>query len=101
MALEMSYTKYGLTTSKGYIVITSLSYFKGLNSPHIQVGDEKNTSAQIAIYASKEERDANGEPLDVMNVDFDMKLTSTAKNPLIQAYEHMKTLDMFKEAEDK
>ena len=99
MALEMAISKYGFTANNGYHVIDFVGYHKRLVTPTVN-NDENTGSISVVSYADKDARDAKSEPMKVANYHFPMETGSDAKNPVIQAYTYLKTLDEFKDATD-
>ncbi len=99
MALEKEISKYGFTANNGYHVIDFVGYHKRLVTPTVN-NDEDTGSITVVSYADKDARDAKTEPMKVANYHFAMDTGSDAKNPVIQAYTYLKTLDEFKDAKD-
>ena len=102
MALEQSVTsKYGITCSKGYIVVNGVMYDKGLLSPTNPVadGENNNSTISVVVYADKAARDNNDQHIDQLSVRFKMDIAA-GDNAILQAYAHLKTLDEYKDAKD-
>jgi len=99
MALQMSFTKYGLTAAKSYAVITSITYNKEINGPSASV-EGTDTVINVCIYADKDARDNKKEVMEYKSYNFDLDTKKDAKDILTQGYEHLKTLDEYKDASD-
>lgn len=99
MALELSISKYGLTASKGYAVITSMTYNKEIIQPSASV-EGTDTVISVCLFADKAARDSGKEAMEYKSYNFDLDIKKDAKDALTQGYEYLKTLDEYKDASD-
>lgn len=83
MALELSYTSsHGVTASKAYHRIFKIVY---------NVRKSTSATAYAEVFYNSAARTSNYAPIDVVEFEFAMDVSSKAKEPVTQAYNSLKT----------
>ena len=122
MALQGKYNFKGIELAEAYVKINHVNYYSSQFSNEVvktpEVLNEDGTvktpaefetvvtktdkaNYSASVYSSKSERDTNyNNIIDTIHGEFDMKVTNTAKNGVIQAYEAVKALEDYKDYTD-
>jgi hypothetical protein len=83
MALELSFTSsHGVVASKAYHRIYKIVY---------NVRKSTTATAYAEVYYNDSARTSNYAPIDVVQFDFVMDVKGSAKEPVTQAYNSLKT----------
>jgi hypothetical protein len=83
MALELSFTSsHGVVASKAYHRIYKIVY---------NVRKSTSATAYAEVYYNSSARTSNYAPIDVVQFDFVMDVKGSAKEPVTQAYNSLKT----------
>jgi hypothetical protein len=123
MAIQGSHTFKGIVLSDAYLQITSFDYMlhsqleTSVKTPAVMEEDgvtikieaiyetkwvkKPNSQCLVRVFKDKAARDedANGHVSDFV-FNFDLKINTSAKNPVIQGYEALKAIDAYKDYTD-
>ena len=103
MALKKSYSsEFGTTHSNAYHKVTSVSWnAPGSEAPPLPDGIEATEylRGDVSVFATEAARTANSGSLGSSSFSFEYD-SDIDKSWVVQAYEHLKTLDDYKDAED-
>jgi len=122
MALQGNYNFKDISISEAYIKIVKVTYYNDEIDEHIEktpavynedgsvkteavmetVTKSFNNGNYIAnVYKDKDSRDSNlRNNFQTISGNFDFKVNSTAKNPVVQAYQAIKTEEAYKDYTD-
>jgi len=100
MALKKSYSsQFGTTHSNAYHKVTSVSWNSNIMPTPTMAEDVEYLHGNVSIFATEATRTANSGSLGSSSFSFEYD-SDIDKSWVVQAYEHLKTLDDYKDAED-
>ena len=100
MALKKSYSsQFGTTHSNAYHKVTNVSWNSNMMSTPTMAEDVEYLHGNVSVFATEAARTANSGSLGSSSFSFEYD-SDIDKNWVVQAYEHLKTLDDYKDAED-
>ncbi len=100
MALKKSYSsQFGTTHSNAYHKVTNVSWNSNIMPTPTMAEDVEYLHGNVSIFATEATRTANSGSLGSSSFSFEYD-SDIDKSWVVQAYEHLKTLDDYKDAED-
>jgi len=101
MALKKSYSsQFGTTHSNAYHKVTNVSWNSNILMPTPTMTEDKEyLYGNVSVFATEAARTANSGSLGSSSFSFEYD-SDIDKSWVVQAYEHLKTLDDYKDAED-
>ena len=100
MALKKSYSsQFGTTHSNAYHKVTNVSWNSNIQMPTPTDDDIEYLHGNVSVFATEAARTANSGSLGSSSFNFEYD-SDIDKSWVVQAYEHLKTLDDYKDAED-